>query len=184
MPFDIETLDTDAREYVAGLQAQLAAYDVEEPAALPDDLPDAVLKALNEQSAVIAKMESEKAELAKSLVALEDKIATEQYEKRAAQLINLFGEGMAPVLKALAAGAPEAYTQLDEKLDKLLSINGYKEILEKEFGSSSDGGTAADQIAAHAVEIRKANPDMSPAEARAQAWRENPALVTQSREEG
>ena len=186
MPFDIETLDTDAREYVAGLQAQLAAYDVEEPAALPDDLPDAVVKALDTQSAVIAKMESEKNDLAKKLGSLEDKIATEKYEKRADALRNLLGDPavMAPVLKALATAAPDEYAKLDAQFDTLVNLDGFKAVIEKEYGSSSDGGSAIDQIAAHAAEIRKSHPDLSPAEARAQAWVENPELVRQSREEG
>ena len=54
----------------------------------------------------------------------------------------------------------------------------------KELGDSADGGTAADKVTAIAAEIRKNSPDTSPAEARAQAWRENPELMTQNREEG
>ena len=186
MAFDIDTLDDAAREYVESLQAQLASHAVEEPATLPDDLPDAVVKALDKQTATIAKMEVEKTELAKSLAKLEDRIATEKFEHRADELKNLLGDPaeMAPVLKALAQSAPDEFAKLNAQFDTLLNLDGFKAVIEKEYGSSEGGGSANDKITAIATEIRKNNPDMTPADARAQAWAENPALVKQSREEG
>ncbi len=186
MPFDVESLTDEGKEYVAALQSQIEALTVEEEPSLPDDLPDIVKSRIDEMDETIAKDRVEKERLAKDLADLRDEMATEKYDARAEELEPLFGDKVksAPILKALAAAAPEAFGELDEILDTLI-IRDTTAPLFKELGDVSGGGAAVDQIAAFAVEIQKdAKTDMTLVDARAQAWRDHPELKTQSREEG
>jgi hypothetical protein len=184
--FDVDSLSDDAKAYVSDLEAKLAAaLTEEEPVELPEDLPDIVTKTLDDQTAVIEKDQVEKAALLKRVTDLEDGIATEKSEARADELAPLFGDKdvLAPVLKQLDADSPEAYGKLNAMFDTLI-VKDFMADMFKELGDSADGGTAADKVTAIAAEIRKNSPDTTPAEARAQAWRENPELMAQNREEG
>ena len=186
MSFDVDSLTDEAKAYITEQVELGIAESVEEtPDALPEDLPDIVTKTLDDQTAVIEKDQVEKAALLKRVADLEDGIATEKYEARAADLEVLLGDKVqvAPVLKALATAAPEAFGKLDTMFDTLIVKDSMAPLF-KELGDTADGGTAADKVAAIAAEIRKNSPDTSPAEARAQAWRENPELMAQNREEG
>ena len=182
MPFDIESLGDEAKAHVEGLVAQIAEL-TETPEALPNDLPDLVTKRLDDQDAVIEKERVEKDALAKEVADLKDGIATEKYEARAADLENLLGkpEEVAPVLKALAADSPDAFGKLDAMFDSLVVAKVYAPFL-KEIGDASETGTAKDQIAAHAAEIRKNSPDTSIADAKAKAWSDHPELKILDRE--
>ena len=184
MSFDIESLTDEGKEYVASLQAQIASFGEDTPAALPDDLPDIVKSRLDENDATIAKMQAEKDQVATDLANLRDEMATEKYDERARALAVLLGEPseVAPVLKALAASAPEAFGKLDAMFDTLI-VKDVMAPLFKEIGDSSATGSAVDQINAHATEIKKNNPELSMVAARAQAWTEHPDLKAQSREE-
>ena len=185
MPFDIESLTDEGKEYVAALQSQIEALTVEEEPSLPDDLPDIVKSRLAAQDDAIAKDRVEKERLAKDLADLRDEMATEKYDSRAEELEPLFGDKTksAPILKALAAAAPEAFGELDEILDTLI-IRDTTAPLFKELGDISTGGAAVDQISAFAVEIQKdAKETMTLVDARAQAWRDHPELKVQDREE-
>ena len=181
--FDVESLTDEGKEFVAGLQATIAAFS-EEPAALPDDLPDIVKSRLDENDATIAKMQAEKDQVSTDLGNLRDEMATDKYDERAKALAVLLGEPdeVAPVLKALAADSPEAFGKLDAMFDTLV-VKDVMAPLFKELGSSAVEGSAADQIAAHVTEIRKADPSISVAKAKAQAWHDHPELKTLSREE-
>ena len=188
MSFDVDTLSDEAKEYVAGLTAAHDAAIAEltdTPAELPEGLPDAVTKRLDEQAEAIAKAQAETDRVSKENAALVDQMATEKYTERAKALATLVGDpdDVAPVLKALATGAPEAFAKLDTQFDTLLSLDGFAKVL-TEYGDSAADGSALDQITAHATEIRKNDPTLSPAEARKQAWTEHPELKTLSREEG
>jgi len=179
----LEKAAADAATRVAALEAQLDVDDGDEK--LPDDLPDVVKARLDTQTSAIAKAEARADALEARLAKAEDERLTERYTERAAKLQVLLGDSdeMAPVLKDLAAGAPEAYARLDAQFDTLLNMQGFDALL-KEYGDSAATGSAVDQIAAYAVEIRKADPDLSRAEAKAEAWREHPELKQQAREEG
>ena len=184
--FDVDTLTDEGKAYVADLESQIATLSVEEtPDALPDDLPDIVTKALDDQTATIEKEQVEKAALLKRVADLEDGIATEKWEARAKETEALTGdtEVAAPMYKAIASAAPEASATLHTIIDGLIVKDSMAPLF-KELGDSSDGGTAQDKVTAIAAEIRKNSPDTTPAEARAQAWRENPELMAQNREEG
>jgi len=187
MPFDIDALPDDAQEYVRGLQAELTSLRGagEEPPALPDDLPDVVAKRLQAQDDAIAKEKVEKERIAKELADLREERATEKYTKIAEELQPIMGDPAEtmPVLKALGQADQDAFDAVYARMRPLVNMAGYEHVL-KEYGSSAAGGSAVDQINAHAAEIRKAQPDMTPAEARAQAWREHPELKRQAREEG
>ena len=182
--FDIASLDPEVQAYISDLETKAHSM-VEEPAApLPDDLPDVVTKRLDLQDAEIAKAKAENDELAKKLAAAEETRATEKWEGRAAELAPLFDpETMAPVLKTLASAEPEATGKLDDMFTGLMAKTSLENVL-KEFGDATAEGSALDQIAKHAAEMRKADPNLSPVDARAQAWRDHPELKTQSREEG
>jgi len=181
--FDIASLDPEVQAYISDLETKAHSM-VEEPAPLPDDLPDVVAKRLDDQDTAIAKANAENAELAKKLADAEETRATEKWEGRAAELAPLFDpETMAPVLKTLASAEPEATGQLDDMLTGLMAKTSLENVL-KEFGDATAEGSALDQIAKHAAEMRKADPNLSPVDARAQAWRDHPELKTQSREEG
>ena len=188
MPFDVESLTDDAKAYItaeiaAGITA--AAELVETPDPLPDDLPDVVKSRLDAQDSTIEKERVEKEALAKEVADLKDEMATEKYIERAKTLAPVLGDPdeMAPVLKALATADPEAFDVLDAQFDTLIVRDDFAKIL-TEYGDSAADGTAVDQITAHANEIRKTNPDLTPAAARAQAWRDHPELKAQSRKEG
>lgn len=182
---DIESLDA-AKARISELETKLAEYDVEAPAApLPEDLPDAVAKRLDDQDAAIAKAEAEKVDLAKTLARIEDERATERYTKMAEAYAPLLGdpaESM-PVLKTLGTSEPEALAVLEAKMEAGLERAEFAKLL-KEYGTTDAGGSATDQIQNHATEIRKENPELSLAEAKAEAWRRHPELKVQSREEG
>jgi hypothetical protein len=183
MPFDIDTLTDEGKEFVAGLQAQVAALS-EEPAALPDDMPDVVKAKFDENDATIAKMQSDNERVSKENAALRDEMATKTYTARAEALAVLLGDPdeVAPVLKALASDSPEAFGKLDAMFDTLI-VKDVMAPLFKELGDSASDGSAMDQVSAFTAEIRKNSPDLSPADARAQAWRDHPELKTQAREE-
>ena len=183
MPFDIETLTDEGKAYVSDLEAKLAAFG-EEPAALPDDLPEPVAKRLDEMTVAIEKERVEKERMATELADLKDGIATEKWTERARALAVLLGspDDVAPVLKALATDSPEAFNKLDAMFDTLIVKDSMAPLF-KELGSSGAEGSAADQIAAYATEIRKADPSMTVAKAKAQAWSDHPELKTLSREE-
>jgi hypothetical protein len=185
MSFDVDSLPDEAKEYMtAQIAAGIAEASEEVPDALPDDLPDLVTKRIEDDADLIEKERVEKDALLKRITTLEDGIATEKYEARAAKLAVLFpAEELAPVLKALATADPEAFGKLDAMFDTLIVKDAMAPLF-KELGDTSSGGPAIDQISAYATEIRKNNSDLSPAEAKAQAWRDHPDLVAQSREEG
>ena len=183
MPFDIETLTDEGKAYVSDLETRLAAFG-EAPAALPDDLPESVTKRLDEQAVAIEKERVEKERIAKDLADLRDEMATEKYAERAKALAILLGspDDVAPVLKQLAADSPDAFGKLDAMFDTLIVKDSMAPLF-KELGSSAAEGSAADRHAAYVVEIRKADPLMSLAKAKAKAWSDHPELKALSREE-
>ena len=187
MPFDIDTLPDEAQAYVRGLEAELTSLRSagEETPPLPDDLPDVVAKRLAAQDDAIAKEKVEKDRIAKELADLREERAVEKYTAIANELKPIMGDPAEtmPVLKALGESDPQAFDALYGRMRPLVNMAGYEHVL-KEYGTSDPGGSAVDKINAHAAEIRKAQPDMTPAEARAQAWREHPELKRQAREEG
>lgn len=184
MSFDVESLSDEAKAYVSELEAKLAAAsEVEEVSdALPEDLPDIVAKRLDDQTADIEKQRVEKEALQKEVADLKDGIATEKYDAEAEVYEDMLGPDMGPVLKSIASESPDAYKTLTERLSVLKNL-GDLELVLKEYGDSSADGSAIDQIAAHAVEIKKAQPDLTMAQAKAQAWRDHPELKLVSREE-
>ena len=183
MPFDIDSLTDEGKEFVAGLQAQIAASG-EEPPVLPDDLDPVTKARLDDNEATIAKQAAENEKVAKDLADLRDDMATTKYTERAAELAPAFGdqENLAGVLKTLAADSPEAFATLDSMLDTTVSVVKSSPLF-KELGETGTDGPAIDQHAAHVVELRKANPDMSLADAKVKVWKDHPDLFAQSREE-
>ena len=186
---DLSHLDDQDREaiekVIADLEAQVAELTVEEEPPLPDDLPEAVVKALSERDTAIAKAQAEATAAKAEADRLREERLTEKYEARAAELANLLGpvDEMARVLKALATADGDAFAKLDEKFDTLIAADSLDALM-KEHGSASAGGSAVDQAHAKAEELRKANPDLTVAEARAKVWEENPDLYQASIEEG
>ena len=168
---------------VAELKATIEGEE-EEPL-LPDDLPEPVAKALADRDTEIAKARTEAAEAKAESAQLRDEKLTETHNTRAAELVNLLGPSaeVAPVLKALDDADPEAYAKLDEMHAKLIKWDGLADLL-GERGDSAATGSAVDQIAAFAKAIRAEDKDLTPAQARAQAWTEHPELKGQYREEG
>ena len=185
MPFDVDSLDTDAREYVDGLLSQVAALTVDDPPGLPEDLDPVVKARLDEQTEAIAKAESETARVAKQLADFEDAQATKTWEERAAALQVLLGdpEEVAPVLKALASADAVNFAKLDGMFDTLVAKKSLASLF-NELGTTSDGGTALDKHAAHVAKIREDDSTVSLADAKKQAWKDHPDLVTANREGG
>ena len=183
MPFDIDTLTDEAKTYVSDLETKLAALS-EEPAALPEDLPDVVKTRLDENETAIAKALAETERVSKENAALRDEMATEKYTARADALAVLLGDPseVAPVLKALAADSPEAFGKLDAMFDTLI-VKDVMAPLFKELGDSASEGSAVDQITAFATEIKKNQPELTMVKARAEAWLAHPELTIQAREE-
>ena len=196
MAFDLSHLTDEDRDpiqkHVDALEAQIselkqaATVEGEEEGKdlLPDDLPEPVAKALADRDAEIAKARTEAAEAKAEADKLRDDRDTEKYDARAAELENVLGPDMGPVLKALGtSNAAADYATLDAALGKLVKWEGMSDLL-REHGDSAATGSAVDQIAAFAKEIQAADKDLTPAGARAQAWTEHPELKDQYREEG
>jgi hypothetical protein len=183
MPFDIDTLTDEAKTYVSDLEAKLAALS-EEPAALPDDMPDVVKAKFDENDATIAKMQSDNERVSKENAALRDEMATTKWTVRATELAPVLGadEGVPEILKDLDAAAPEPFGKLNAMFDTAVSVVTNSPLF-KELGDSASDGSAEDQITAFAAEIRKNQPEMSMVKARAEAWTQHPDLKTLSREE-
>ncbi len=183
MPFDVESLSDDAKAHITGLEAKIAEL-TETPVPLPKDLPDLVTKRLDDQAADIEKERVDKERISKELADLKTEMATEKYTARARVLANLLGkpDEVAPVLQALAKDSPEAFGKLDEMFDTLI-VKDVLAPLMAELGDSSATGSAVDQIAVHATEIKKNQPELTMVAARAQAWTEHPELKALSREE-
>ena len=183
MPFDIDTLTDEGKAYVSELETKLAAFGEETPV-LPDDLDPVTKARLDDNEATIEKQKAENVKVAKDLADLRDEMATEKYEARADTLEALLGDkaDVAPVLKALATADPDAFGKLDAMFDTLV-VKDTLAPLFKELGEAGGDATATDQHAAHVAEIRKANPDITAAAARKQAWEDHPELVSQMREE-
>ena len=186
----IESQTTEFEATIAKLETQVSELKAEvkgddEEEILPDDLPEAVAKRLADQEDRIAKAEAAAVAAEAKVEKAEDVRLTEMYTKRAVELEPVLGkpETMGPVLKALAAGAPDSYPVLDAQLDTLVNMDGFAKLL-REHGDNGATGRAVDQIAVYAKEIRKDNKELSLAAAKAQAWQEHPELKTQSREEG
>jgi hypothetical protein len=182
MPFDIDTLTDEGKAFVSELETKLAALS-EEPAVLPDDLDPIVKTRLDEQAELIAKGQAETERVSKENATLRDEMATEKWTARAGELSPLFGdEDTVDVLKALDAAAPEPFSKMNAWLDTAVSVVKSSPLF-KELGDSASEGSAVDQINAYATEIRKNQPDLTPAQARAEAWTQHPDLKVQSREE-
>jgi NAD kinase len=174
---------------VDALEAQVleleSAAGVEKKTPLPDDLPEAVVKALADSDERVAKAEKQAAVAEAKADAVTEARQTERSEERAAELVAVLGDvgESAPVLKALAQADPEAWAFVDDKLGSLILMKEFNELL-KVHGDDAATGSAVDKIAAYAVEIRKEDKEMTVVQARAQAWRDHPELKDQAREEG
>ncbi len=186
----IESQTTKFEETIAKLETQVSELEakvpvVEEEEILPDDLPEAVAKRLADQEDRIAKAEAVAVAAEAKVAKAEDERLVEMYTKRAVELRAVLGdpEVFGPVLKDLASSAPDSYPVLDTALETLKLMDGFEKLL-REHGDGGATGRAVDQITVYAGEIRKANTDLTPEAARAQAWRDHPELKTQAREEG
>lgn len=182
---DLSALDPEVRSHIEDLETKLAGFETEDSPPLPDDLPDVVKARLDAQDAKIEAEEIEKEALREEIAKLREDRAVEVYTKMAQDLSSILGDPTEtmPMLKAIGEAAPEPAAELVAKLEAFSSKTAVASLL-KEYGSSEPDGSAIDQIEAIAAEIRKAEPSLSPAEARAEAWRRNPELKTQAREEG
>jgi hypothetical protein len=150
-----------------------------------DDLTEPVRKALAARDEDIAKA-NERAERAEATSdRLREERDTERYAADAEKYQNILGADAAPMLKGLGTAAPDDYATLTEALDKLTAIEDVSELF-KVFGDDAAAdGSAVDRIAAIAKEIQKEERDefATLQVAKAEAWRRNPDLVTQAREE-
>ncbi len=192
---DLSALDEDVQkqieahiaEAVEAAVAERVANDDDGPDPLPDDLPEAVTKRLSEQDAAIAKARKETEAAEARIAKMEEDAATARWTERAGELTPLLGKpgDVADVLKQLAADSPEAFDKFNEMLNVPLSVaQATDSDLFREIGDGGDDASARSQIEAIAKEKRDKNPDLTAAQARAEAWDENPHLVALSRNEG
>ena len=181
---DLDALDPETRSYIEGLEAKLGEREAETPP-LPEDLPDVVKARLDAQDAAIESEKVEKEALRKEVADLREARAVETYTKLSGELSPLLGdpEKSMPVLKAIGEAAPEPTAELVEMLKSFTFKTEYVGLL-KEYGTTEPEGSAIDKIEAAAAEIKKADPSLSLASARAQAWRDHPELKAEAREEG
>ena len=184
-----EDRDT-VQKHIDGLEAEIgelkdaAASEDEDENLLPDDLPEPVAKALADQAEAIAKADARAVKAEADAADLRDERETEKYTAMAGAYRNVLGpvDEVAPVLKDIAKGAPKASEKLHGFLSTLVKMDGFDALL-REYGDNAADGSAVDKHTAYAKELRDNDPDLSAAEARAEAWRRNPGLKEQAREE-
>lgn len=185
--FDPSSLPEDAQEYItaqiaAGITA--ASEGEGDSPALPDDLPDVVKARFDEQAEAIEKERVEKEALAERVDELLKERADEKYTTICKDYATLLGDDAKDTLQTLGEAAPEAFADLMKRLTTLKNLDSVSKVLTEIGGSANEAGSAADQITAIAKEKMDKNPDLTYADARAQAWAENPDLTRLAREGG
>lgn len=179
MGFDLDSLDleADVRKALDDHIAEVAA-DAVAKATPPAPEPDPLEKAAPEVRAMLAKAQEEAAEVRKALDAEIAKRRAAEFTDIAKQLAPVTGnvDDAAANLAALEAGAPEAFgwlrKQLDAAKEAVVTAGLFKTI-----GSNDGEPDAVAKVAAAAAEIRKTNPELTQAQATAQAYRDNPELA-------
>lgn len=155
---------------------------------LPENLPEPVVKALDEAQAELEKARAERdAEreqreaLAADVAKMRDEQLTERFEKRAAELVAVLGESdeVPSILKELHEAAPEAYAKLDSLVGDAAKIAAESQnLMFKELGTSNDESDPVAKIRNIAKSILENERDQFPTieKARAEAWARNPEL--------
>lgn len=181
---DLTGLDESVRKELDAYIAELEAAAVTEPEGqvLPDDIPEPVAKALAEKDDAIAKEREAREAVEARIAKMQDDADTAKYAERAHELQAIIGGDAGEVLKTLANAAPEAFNDLDERLGRTSQQVKLNDRLFKELGSSNTEHNPTEQIATIAADIRKENPALTEAQARAEAWSRNPQLLAESRE--
>lgn len=150
-----------------------------------DEEPDPLAKADPAVKEMIEKRDREIRELQDAVAKSVQAQRTAEYAEIAKQLAPVVGkpDEAAGHLDALQKGAPEAFGWLKGQLEKVKNVVVESNLL-KELGTSDDseGADVQDVVAKKVAEVRKSNPDLTEAAARAMVWRENPELVEAARE--
>ncbi len=183
---DLSALDDAVRKTIEEYLDEIEANAVEEPEPVLTDLPEPVAKALAERDGEIVKEREARESLQKELDTMRDEQLTERFEKRASDFVAVLGEDdeIGDVLKDLASAAPDAYAKLDVKLAEAVTmVEASDRLMFKELGTSNDESDPKVKHLAIAKTIYKEEKDEfgTMALAKAEAWRRNPDLVTESR---
>lgn len=161
----------DLEKQVADLEAKVTELTVE-PVDIMKDAPDEVKEQFAKQQ---EQIEQQATELAKE----RDARLTAEFAKTAEKYTKILGDDGGQMLKAFSTHADE-YATLIEKLDAVTVLVETSDVF-KEFGTQ-DAGDPATQIETLAVEKRRDNPDLTPAQARALVRTERPDLKQAERE--
>ena len=160
---------------------------------LPENLPEPVIKALDEAAAELEKARAERdaereqrEQLAADVAKMRDEQLTERFTKRAGDLVSVLGESdeVPSILKELHEAAPEAYAKLDSLIGDAAKIAAESQnLMFKELGTSSDESDPVAKIRNIAKSILEDERDSFPTieKARAEAWARNPDLFDEYR---
>lgn len=179
---DLSGLDPDLKSavdaYVAAEIEKGLTPDVDDQVSL-DDLPEDVRKSIEDKDAEIQKRDAEMAELRKDLESMRDEQLTERFTARAGDFASVLGndDETGEVLKSLYKAAPEAYQKLDDMLgNTVAALKSETGAFMKELGSAEDVTDVSGRIDAIAKTLTEADPNLTHAQARAEAWTRNPDL--------
>lgn len=178
MGFDLDSLDLEA-DVRKALDDHIATVVKDAVSAATDTTPpDPLEKADPQVRSLIEKAEREAAELRKSLDVEIAKRRAAEFTDIAKQLAPVTGniDDAAANLAALEAGAPEAFGWLRKQLEAAKTAV-VEAGLFKTIGSDEGEPDAVAKVQAMATELRKANPNLTAAQAQAQVYRDNPDLV-------
>jgi cobalamin biosynthesis Mg chelatase CobN len=187
-------MDERVADFIVDLQEQLAKAESErdelakrlgDDAPVEDDSPESIFKALDEEDPIRKAWEADRVEIEKQRAekeTLEAEALAKSFVEKAGDYTEILGkaEDSGPVLQELAAAAPEAYATLEGLLDvakEQVNTSGLFEEIGK-AGAPAGGGDAYEQASQIAKGIAQSE-DLSPAEAMAKAWEQNPDLYAE-----
>jgi hypothetical protein len=184
-PLDALDLSPEDREVVDAAMSKAAEEAAAAAVAKSDDEPepDPLAKAAPEVQAMFAKQAEALAETRDELAKEIATRRTAEYGELAKSLASVVGDSdvAAAHLDALQKGAPDAFVWLRKQLEQAANVAETSDLF-KRIGGVGDAIDVDAQVAKKVEELRKANPALSPIEAKMQVWEMNPDLVAAARE--
>ena len=179
---DLQTIASEAETKLETAQAEIVELKGDDDSeddpleGVPDEIRKVVepqLKAADERTAAVEK---ENATLKSRLDKIEADTARTTFEKSIGDLTGLPQKRVELVETLWSIPDEDKRTATQKALEGAAAAARRGDVLGELGSSYTDGGSAYSQIESAAEEIRKVKPELSEAQARAQAMNDNPAL--------